>query len=201
MSDESRPPDEAMGDPAIRRVVAFARAPVPVSADLDDRIMAGVYATEGRSGAPVLELPAARSAVRPALRRSRHRLALAAAIGALMLGSAWVGRMTAPGRAAVTTAAAESVTDENAVRFVIRAPGAATVALVGDFNAWRVGATPLTATEEEGIWTVTVPLTAGRHEYAFVVDGVRWLPDPNAPRAASADFGAPNSVVTVTGQT
>jgi hypothetical protein len=201
MSDESRQPDEAMRDPAIRRVVAFARAPVPVSADLDDRIMAGVHAAGPRRGTPVLEFPPVRPAAGPALRPSRRRLALAAAIGALMLGSAWVGRMTAPDRAAVAAAAAESVTDESAVRFVIRAPGAATVALVGDFNAWRVGATPLTATEEEGIWTVTVPLAAGRHEYAFVVDGVRWLPDPNAPRAASADFGTPNSVVTVTGRT
>ena len=80
-------------------------------------------------------------------------------------------------------------------------PAGQTVALVGDFNSWNVGATPLEATERDGIWTVTVPLPAGRHEYAFVVDGVRWMPDPNAPRAGTADFGPANSVVTVTDQT
>ena len=93
------------------------------------------------------------------------------------------------------------MSEGNAVRFVIVAPGASSVSLVGDFNSWNLGATPLAATEREGVWSVTVPLAAGRHEYAFVVDGVRWIADPSAPRAGSSDFGAANSVVTVTGRT
>jgi hypothetical protein len=47
------------------------------------------------------------------------------------------------------------------------------------------------------MWTVEVPLAPGRHRYAFVVDDETWLPDPTAPRAPGADFGAPSSVVTV----
>jgi hypothetical protein len=44
---------------------------------------------------------------------------------------------------------------------------------------------------------VDVPLAPGRHLYAFVVDGTRWTPDPNAPLAPGDDFGAPNSVIMV----
>jgi 1,4-alpha-glucan branching enzyme len=50
-----------------------------------------------------------------------------------------------------------------------------------------------------GLWTVTIPLTPGRHRYAFIVDGRRWVPDPGAPRAAGDDFDTPSSVVTVGG--
>jgi hypothetical protein len=46
---------------------------------------------------------------------------------------------------------------------------------------------------------VEVPLEPGRHEYAFVVDGERWLADPAAP-TTGGDFGTPNSVVTVVGR-
>jgi hypothetical protein len=50
-----------------------------------------------------------------------------------------------------------------------------------------------------GTWSVVVPLSAGRHEYAFVVDGKQWLPDPSAPLAPVDGLGAPNSVVLVGG--
>ncbi|HEU4830495.1 MAG TPA: isoamylase early set domain-containing protein [Gemmatimonadales bacterium] len=194
MSDEIPTGDEAqLRDPAIARVVAYARVPAQVRADFADRVLADI-----RAGALAV-VPVRRSGER----RRVSRLALAAGIAALMLGSAWAGRMTAPRSAepAALAPAAPTIADGSVVRFVIAAPGASTVALVGDFNAWNVGATPLQATEREGVWTVTVPLPAGRHEYAFVVDGVRWLSDPNAPRAGTADFGPANSVVTVTGQT
>lgn len=193
MPDEVRmSDDDELKDPAIARVVAYARIPAQVRADFADRVLAQI-----RSGA-LAAIPVGGTTDR---RHARH-LALAAGIAALMVGSAWIGRVTAPTpETSATSAAAPSIADGSVVRFVIEAPGASTVALVGDFNAWNVGATPLEATEREGIWTVTVPLPAGRHEYAFVVDGVRWMPDPNAPRAGTADFGPANSVVTVTGQT
>ena len=83
------------------------------------------------------------------------------------------------------------------VQFVLVAPAAREVVLVGDFNDWDTGATPLRATASGGLWTVEVPLAPGRHRYAFVVDGEEWRPDPTAPRAPGADFGTPSSVVTV----
>jgi 1,4-alpha-glucan branching enzyme len=69
------------------------------------------------------------------------------------------------------------------------------VALVGDFNDWDATATPLRSAS--GAWSVAVRLVPGRHSYAFVLDGVRWIADPLAPPAPDDDFGSPGSVVTV----
>jgi hypothetical protein len=85
------------------------------------------------------------------------------------------------------------------VKFVLVAPQAARVSLVGDFNGWDPAATPMQRTPTGGTWSVVVPLSAGRHEYAFVVDGKHWLPDPSAPLAPVDGLGAPNSVVLVSG--
>jgi hypothetical protein len=87
-------------------------------------------------------------------------------------------------------------------RFVLVASDAKQVALVGDFNDWDRAATPLvpvSAGGQGGMWTVELPLRAGRYSYAFVVDGHRWEADPSAPRAVGDDFGRPSSVVTVRG--
>jgi len=87
-------------------------------------------------------------------------------------------------------------------RFVFVAPDAKQVALVGDFNDWKQSATPLVRVAQGsrgGVWTVEVPLAAGRYSYAFLIDGHRWTPDPAAPRAVGDDFGRPSSVVTVRG--
>jgi hypothetical protein len=85
------------------------------------------------------------------------------------------------------------------VKFVLVAPQAARVSLVGDFNRWDPAATPMERTPTGGTWSVVVPLSVGRHEYAFVVDGKQWLPDPSAPLAPVDGLGAPNSVVLVRG--
>jgi hypothetical protein len=82
-------------------------------------------------------------------------------------------------------------------QFVLDAPRASRVALVGDFNGWDATATPLTRDSSSGIWTVTVPLTPGRHVYAFVVNGKAWTLDPRAPAAQDPEFGTPSSVVLV----
>jgi aminoglycoside/choline kinase family phosphotransferase len=81
------------------------------------------------------------------------------------------------------------------VRFVLADAEAHTVSLVGDFNNWAKHATPLRAAKP-GVWTAQVPLTPGRHEYAYVVDGKRWVADPSADNVAD-DFDTPSSVVTV----
>ncbi len=88
-------------------------------------------------------------------------------------------------------------------RFMLVAPGAREVALVGDFNEWDHGATRLVRVASQGsshgVWTIDLPLTAGRHSYAFLVDGQRWVADPARPRAIGDDFGRPSSAVTVGG--
>ena len=88
------------------------------------------------------------------------------------------------------------------IKFVLVAPHAATVSVVGDFNSWDAQATPMTRTPTGGTWSVEVPLRAGRHVYAFVVNGAagtQWVADPSAPLAPEDGLGAPNSVVLVGG--
>lgn len=82
------------------------------------------------------------------------------------------------------------------VRFEFTLPGTAReVALVGDFNGWSTEATPMTRQGGGGTWAARVPLAPGRHEYAFVVDGQRWVIDPLAPQVPDAGFGPTNTVV------
>lgn len=90
-----------------------------------------------------------------------------------------------------------AVASGQVVHFALAAPGVSQVNLVGDFNGWDATATPLRPSRVNDIWVVDVPLTPGRYEYAFVLDGQEWRPDPAAPRAVANEFGTPNSVVTV----
>jgi hypothetical protein len=102
--------------------------------------------------------------------------------------------------AGATAPAALRALDEapRLVRFRLRAPGARSVTVVGDFNRWDRAATPLGAPDARaGEWTADVPLTPGRHAYAFVVDERRWMLDPAAPSERDADFGRAHSVTVV----
>jgi 1,4-alpha-glucan branching enzyme len=81
------------------------------------------------------------------------------------------------------------------VRFILSAPEAHEVSVAGTFNQWNASATPLMRTGA-GVWTATMTLPAGQHQYVFVVDGVRWVPDPAAP-AIDDGFGRRNSVLTL----
>ncbi|HWE41623.1 MAG TPA: isoamylase early set domain-containing protein [Gemmatimonadaceae bacterium] len=81
------------------------------------------------------------------------------------------------------------------VQFVFVAPQARRVAVVGDFNDWDVAAAPLALSG--GVWSGQLDVPFGRHDYAFVVDGERWVRDPNAPQAPADEFGAGYSVLVV----
>ena len=85
------------------------------------------------------------------------------------------------------------------VQFMLAAPGATRVALVGEFNDWDPAATPMSRTTG-GQWHVALPLARGRHVYAFVVDGSSWVADPQAPLAPERWYGASNSVLLVNGE-
>lgn len=85
------------------------------------------------------------------------------------------------------------------VQFVLTAPKASHVTVVGDFNEWDPAATPM-AQREGGAWTAAIPVSPGRHVYAFIVDGDRWVSDPAAPLAPEDGFGIRNSVIVVGGQ-
>ena len=83
------------------------------------------------------------------------------------------------------------------VQFVLDARNARSVAVVGDFNAWDGTAHPLVRDSVSGVWSALVPVTPGRHVYAFLVDGTRWTLDARAPKTRDADYGTEQSVLIV----
>ena len=174
--------DHSELDALLRAVAAELKQSVPARTSLAQQVLAEIRRPPHER--------ALRWLVRPrAVRISPlGMLAAAASIaGLFVLGRAVLAReAAAPGAPSV--------------QFVLFAPTAGRVTLVGDFNDWDPAATPLVPSRQRaGLWTVEVPLAPGPHEYAFLLDGSRWMADPAAPVAADGEFGTPNSVLTVTG--
>ena len=114
------------------------------------------------------------------------------AVSGVVIGSR-ISRATLVTGSAGVTAGRDTV---QIVRFVFVDPSAKQVELVGDFNEWSKGTTQLSHSGAPGVWTVSVPLSPGRHEYAFIINGSRWVADPFAPKS-SDDFGTESSVIRV----
>lgn len=173
-------------DDTLNRMIDRLREPVEMDPRLDGRVMVRVaspgFGTRVASAWEWLRRP------RAVVISPITGLGLAAAIALLV----WFLPTRAPERGE------PMASDVTAVQFVVVAPGAESVSLVGDFNDWDARLTPMRAVRDGRLWTVTIPLAAGRHRYAFLVNGARWLADPSAPRAQD-DFGSPSSVVTVGG--
>ena len=70
------------------------------------------------------------------------------------------------------------------------------VALAGSFNQWDHELHRLAGPDQDGQWTITLPLAPGRYEYLFVVNGTDWVPDPAMP-SVSDGLGGKNSVLLV----
>lgn len=81
------------------------------------------------------------------------------------------------------------------VQFRLEAGGARQVSIAGTFTGWQPSL-ELRETEP-GVWTALVPLRPGVHDYAFVVDGTEWMPDPHAPQQVDDSFGGTNSRITL----
>jgi 1,4-alpha-glucan branching enzyme len=78
-------------------------------------------------------------------------------------------------------------------KFSIQAPDAHAVSVAGSFNNWAPQALKCNT---KGVWSVSIPLPPGTHEYRFVVDS-EWLEDPINPEKAPSPFGGFNSVCAV----
>jgi len=186
----------AQGTEALRLLGAVDRTPVSLPAALEARVMVEV---RRRPASPLRR--AWRSLVEPREVELRLRVrpwavwggALAAAAALAFL----LARSTAsPGGARrVQVAARDSVS----VRFVLFAPRAQHVSVAGTFNQWDRNAAPLMRAGTGGVWTLTLALPVGQHQYAFVVDGESWVADPAAP-AVDDGFGRRNSIVAVIAQ-
>ena len=192
-------------DPFIDSVAKELRHSVRLDSRFDDRVMAAL------SEPAVIPL-------HPRVRRTWMQrrwtisvtplggLAAAAAIGAIIVLGARLGSPVAGPEVATASVymplvpVANSPIDvENMIvhrQLTILVPTASKVAVVGDFNDWDASRGAMQRLTADGLWSVTVPLRVGRHEYQFVVDDTLRIPDPTMPQANS-DFGASNSVITV----
>jgi 1,4-alpha-glucan branching enzyme len=124
--------------------------------------------------------------------RITHRPGWAAALAASVVAVVTIGLIKSR-----PDAAPDHGVGTAPVQFVLVAPDAHSVAVVGDFNNWGLNDSALVATNHEGVWSVTAPVPAGVHRYAFVVNGKQWVADPSAPRSTDDDFGMPSSALVV----
>lgn len=200
-------------DELIDRVARELREPVSLRAGFDARVMAAVRAIGPHVPDEIrdrtMRMRVGSWLTRPRTLRVRPIAAIAvgAAAAAVFAGALIVGVRSghqAPLNPAPVTTAAQPTTTAapfagSLVRFILVAPKAHRVALLGDFNHWDPNATPLSpaASSSAGVWVAAVRLPPGRHAYGFVVDGSRWVADPAAPRSLDDDFGTPTSTITV----
>ena len=82
------------------------------------------------------------------------------------------------------------------VQFFYSNPTAKSVSIAGSFNHWNQNRTKLTGPSKEGVWTIVLPLSSGRYEYRFVVNGKEWVLDPSVP-SVDDGLGDKNSVLFV----
>ena len=84
-----------------------------------------------------------------------------------------------------------------ATRFTVLVPEATQVFLVGSFNGWAPGATPMKSVDGSALWSVDVSLDEGEHTFMYVIDGTRWMTPPLAEEFVTDGFGEMNGVVIV----
>ena len=75
------------------------------------------------------------------------------------------------------------------------APSALQVQLVGTFSNWKPGAYPLKGPDPVGYWIIDIKLPPGRHEYSFLINGSRLVPDDDGEALRADGFGHENSVL------
>lgn len=180
--------------PYVEWIIREARRPVVSDAEARDRVMAAIHAEPVPRRIGVWQRIFAPRVF--SLSPVTGALLAAGLVGIGVIAGEFTWNRN--GRASVEQPPVASLprpaVSDTVVKFVISLPRAQQVSLVGDFNDWDVAKTPMARSAHGGLWTVTVPLSAGRHVYAFVVDGSSWIADPSAPFAPDDGFGHANSV-------
>ncbi len=66
------------------------------------------------------------------------------------------------------------------VTLKLYAPSASqSVHVCGDFNNWSKTANPMHDAEQDKVWEITLRLQTGQYEYRYLIDGTRWIKDPD----------------------
>ncbi len=106
------------------------------------------------------------------------------------------GRLTRFGGTNIESSAGPEVID-GGIRFSVYSTEVKKIAIAGTFNNWSKSIDFLSRNDEKGVWEITLPLSAGRYEYKFVIDDKEWVPDPGNINSVDDGFGEVNSVVIV----
>lgn len=94
-------------------------------------------------------------------------------------------------------AASPAKTSNGATEFVLVAPNAQEVFVVGEFDGWDTHKNRMRRFKD-GVWKKKINLPAGSYEYRFRVDN-DWQADPECPEQRCNPYGTKNSVITVGG--
>ena len=81
------------------------------------------------------------------------------------------------------------------VEFVLKAPEARNIFLLGDFNRWDPETPPMKP-DEKGLWRLRISIPPGRYEYKLLIDG-KWCLDGNNPHRVTNPFGTENNVLLI----
>jgi hypothetical protein len=80
--------------------------------------------------------------------------------------------------------------------FLLSAPQARGVYIVGDFNGWRIDEESKLWNSGKGVWQKRLALPPGRYRYKFVIDGA-WIPDPSNTLAEPNPYGGVDSILEI----
>ena len=73
---------------------------------------------------------------------------------------------------------------------------ASSILLIGDFNNWQLGETPLKLTKTTGVWSVSLDLETGKeYQFRYLIDGANWENDAEADGFTPSGLGSENSVL------
>ena len=100
-----------------------------------------------------------------------------------------------PVKTAAAKTKAPAKTAKKRTKFALKAPEAQRVFVAGCFNEWNPYANPMTC-DAEGVWTCTLLIEPGEHEYRFVVDDV-WWDDPLNYNRRQNLCGSDNCIIIV----
>jgi hypothetical protein len=177
-------------DRLLRAIDSYRAAIMPPDAALHDAVLAGI-----RGRTPARKRPAWHWLFEPRPIRLRPVWVPVIAAAAALL---WLGvRPGADIESPLPSEATASVTSSTMfVHFQLTAPDANLVSIAGSFTDWRADTYRLDR-EDGGIWSITLALPLGEHQYQFVIDGDRWIPDPRAHAQIDDGFGGTNSLVIV----
>jgi len=183
-------------DDRLKNIGDELKRPVPVSRAFDDRVMRAVrkLPRHARFGLWSRLTTPRRVTVTPL----SWGLLAAAMLLFAVLGTRSVLNAAPDAQPITLFSASKAAASPQSVQFVLVAPDAKKVAVVGDFNGWDASHVGYQAQHRGGgVWSVTARVPLGHHRYSFVVDDSVWVADPIAPRAVDNDFGVTNSAIVV----